>query len=40
MEKVKENRGSVGVFPISENSWDDTGQWDEYKKTVKRLTND
>lgn len=40
MEKVKDNGGSVGVFPISENSWDDTGQWDEYKKTVKRLTND
>jgi len=40
MEKVKENGGSVGVFPISENSWDDTGEWDEYKKTVKRLTND
>lgn len=40
IEKVKENGGSVGVFPISENSWDDTGEWDEYKKTVKRLTND
>lgn len=40
MEKVKENGGSVGVFPISENSWDDTGEWDEYKKTVKRLSND
>jgi len=40
MEVVKKQGGSVGVFPISENSWDDTGEWDEYKKTVKRLTND
>tara|TARA_B100000787_G_scaffold34957_1_gene24303 strand:+ start:5439 stop:6512 length:1074 start_codon:yes stop_codon:yes gene_type:complete len=40
IEKVKKEGGSVGVFPISEKSWDDTGEWDEYKKTVKRLTND
>ena len=40
MEKVKKQGGLVGVFPISEKSWDDTGEWDEYKKTVKRLTND
>lgn len=40
MEEVKKQGGSVGVFPISEKSWDDTGEWDEYNKTVKRLTND
>ena len=40
MEKVKENGGLVGVFPISEKSWDDTGEWDEYKKTVKKLSSD
>ena len=40
MEEVKMRGGKVGVFPISEKSWDDTGEWDEYKKTVKRLTND
>jgi len=40
MEKVKNQGGSVGVFPISEKSWDDTGEWNEYKKTVKKLTND
>ncbi|RMZ49956.1 CBS domain-containing protein [Flavobacteriaceae bacterium PRS1] len=40
MEEVKKQGGTVGVFPISENSWDDTGEWDEYNKTVKRLTND
>lgn len=40
IEKVKHRKGLVGVFPISEKSWDDTGEWDEYHKTVKRLTND
>jgi hypothetical protein len=39
MERVKQEGGSVGVFPISEKSWDDTGEWDEYIKTVKRLSN-
>jgi NDP-sugar pyrophosphorylase family protein len=28
---------SVGVFPISEKSWLDLGQLDEYLKTVERL---
>lgn len=27
----------IGVFPISEKSWIDTGEWDEYKKTVERM---
>lgn len=27
----------IGVFPISENSWIDTGEWVEYKKAVDRL---
>ena len=40
IEEVKKQRGLVGVFPISEKSWNDTGEWDEYSKTVKRLTND
>ena len=40
IEKIKRQGGSVGVFPISEKSWDDTGEWDEYKKAVKRLSND
>ena len=40
IEIVKTKGGSVGVFPISEKSWDDTGECGEYKKTVKRLTND
>lgn len=27
----------IGVFPISENSWIDTGEWVEYQKAVKKL---
>lgn len=30
--------GRIGVFPVSGESWLDIGEWDEYKKTVKRLT--
>ncbi len=28
---------SVGVFPIDESSWIDVGQWDEYRKTIKKF---
>ena len=38
IEDVKNNKGSVGVFPISEKSWLDTGQWHEYKETLNQLT--
>jgi len=32
------NKGlSVGVFPISEKSWIDVGQWEEYHKSIKLL---
>jgi len=34
---VKGNKGKVGVFPISEHSWVDIGQWKEYHKSVKSL---
>lgn len=36
IELVKD-RHSVGVYPISENSWIDTGEWVEYKKAVEKL---
>lgn len=35
IEKVKENGGSIGVYPISENSWIDVGQWEEYRRSIK-----
>ena len=33
IEKVKKRSGKIGVFPVSENSWKDIGDWDEYIKT-------
>ncbi|MCB2219440.1 MAG: nucleotidyltransferase family protein [Bacteroidetes bacterium] len=35
IEKVKNQKGKVGVFPVSENSWKDIGNWDEYLTTAK-----
>jgi len=35
IEKVKNRNGRIGVFPISENSWLDIGEWNEYLKMVK-----
>lgn len=37
VRKVKDNRGKVGVFPISEKAWIDVGQWEEYHQAVKNL---
>ncbi|MCD4731537.1 MAG: nucleotidyltransferase family protein [Bacteroidales bacterium] len=35
IDKVKKRGGKVGVFPVSENSWKDIGDWDEYLSTAK-----
>lgn len=32
IEKVKKRGGKVGVFPVSEKSWKDVGNWEEYSK--------
>jgi len=37
IKKVKNKNGKVAVFPISEKSWLDIGQWEEYQKTVKEI---
>ena len=34
IEKVKQRGGRVGVFPVSEKSWFDIGEWNEYQKTL------
>ena len=31
---AKKNK-KISIFPVSEYSWFDTGQWDEYLKTKK-----
>lgn len=36
IENVKKCGGKVGVFPVSEKSWIDMGDWDEYLKLIHR----
>jgi NDP-sugar pyrophosphorylase family protein len=38
IEKLKEENRKVGVFPVSEGSWLDTGEWDEYNKTQEKIS--
>lgn len=35
IEKVNNRGGKVGVFPVSEKSWKDIGEWDQYLKQMK-----
>ena len=37
MEKVQNNGGRVGCFPVSEESWHDMGEWPEYLKMINVL---
>jgi dTDP-glucose pyrophosphorylase len=37
IEALKCAGGSIGVFPISENAWIDTGEWAEYRRAVDSL---
>ncbi len=34
IDKIKKRGGKVGVFPVSEHSWFDIGEWSEYQKTL------
>jgi dTDP-glucose pyrophosphorylase len=34
LNRAREKNLRIGVFPVSENSWLDIGQWSEYKKNV------
>ncbi len=38
INRIKEDGGKVGVYPINENSWMDMGQLDELNKMERRLT--
>lgn len=40
IEAVKARKGRVGVFPVSEKSWLDIGEWPEYIKTVREISSD
>ena len=37
IDAVLARGGRVGVYPISENAWLDTGEWAEYRRTVQAL---
>lgn len=37
IEQIKGGGGRVGVFPIGEHAWIDTGEWAEYRKAVDLL---
>ena len=36
IEQVKNRGGKVGCFPVSEKSWKDVGNWDEYLKLIRQ----
>lgn len=37
MQIIMDEGGRVGVFPVTENSWMDIGEWHEYQKTQSRF---
>lgn len=37
IQKAKDNKRKISIYPISGDSWIDIGQWDEYKKTLERV---
>lgn len=37
MNKIKKNKGSIGVYPVSEKAWIDVGQWAEYRNALKMI---
>jgi dTDP-glucose pyrophosphorylase/CBS domain-containing protein len=37
IDAIKKTGGRIGVFPIGENAWIDTGEWAEYRKAVDSL---
>lgn len=38
IDKILDRNGTVGVFPVSEKSWKDVGNWDDYKSYLKQST--
>ncbi len=37
IDKIKKNKGTIGVYPVSEKAWIDVGQWAEYRKALKMI---
>jgi hypothetical protein len=36
IETIKNRQGNIGVFPISEKSWTDMGDWAEYLAKINK----
>ena len=37
IDDLKADGHSIGVYPVSSNSWMDVGQWDQYQRTVDKF---
>ncbi len=37
IETIRNLGKKIGVYPISENSWIDIGEWVEYKKVINKM---
>jgi hypothetical protein len=37
-KKKKKKNEKIGLYEISERKWQDTGTWEEYKKTVSLMS--
>jgi dTDP-glucose pyrophosphorylase len=37
IEKIKNENGKIGVYPISDQDWIDIGQWSDYHKAINDL---
>ena len=40
IHEIKNNGGRVGVYPVSEKSWIDIGEWASYKKALEKFGYD
>lgn len=40
IEKLRSQGRPIGVFPISDKAWIDTGEWSQYRSAVAQLTAD
>lgn len=38
ISRVQAESGRVGVFPVSEDSWVDIGEWEEYRKAASKIS--
>jgi dTDP-glucose pyrophosphorylase len=37
IENIQKRKGKVGVFPVSEGSWTDIGEWKEYLSIIQKM---